>query len=263
MKPQNILIAYTSPTSKEQHLTLKEVSSVLRENNIGFVLISRDNLNDKITKSKDLIITIGGDGTFLKAASHVFDNTPILGVNSDPMHKEGFFLTATRKDFKRKFKAILLGKNKTRKLQRLEARIGNKKIPKLALNEFYVATEKPYLTARYYLKVGRIRERQKSTGILVSTAAGSHSWAKSAGGKPLPIESDRFEYVVREQYCGRITGKCRLRKGILSRNGKIEIEFEFGHGVIIADSWGTEYKFKAGEKVTIKQAKKPIMQAYF
>ena len=101
-------------------------------------------------------------------------------------------------------------------------------------------------------------ERQKSSGVLVSTAAGSYAWIKSAGGKELPLYSDDFEYIIREPYCGRTAAKCRLFNDILKKDEKIVIEFELGNGIIIADSTATEHKFKSGEKVTIKLSKKPL-----
>ena len=98
---------------------------------------------------------------------------------------------------------------------------------------------------------------------MVSTAAGSYAWVKSAGGKVLPLESDKFEYLIREPYCGRTAAKCSLTNSFLNKNEKIVIEFEIGNGVIIADSIEKEYKFKAKQKVTIKLSKKPIYSIYF
>lgn len=47
------------------------------------------------TRSKvdwaDVVVPIGGDGTFLLAASKILDNTkPVVGFNSDPTRSEGF-----------------------------------------------------------------------------------------------------------------------------------------------------------------------------
>lgn len=39
----------------------------------------------------DIVVPVGGDGTFLLAASKVRDNTkPVIGFNSDPQRSEGF-----------------------------------------------------------------------------------------------------------------------------------------------------------------------------
>ena len=41
-------------------------------------------------EERDLIFSLGGDGTFLKTASMIHDNTmPVLGVNTDPTRSVG------------------------------------------------------------------------------------------------------------------------------------------------------------------------------
>lgn len=38
-----------------------------------------------------MVVPVGGDGTFLLAASKVLDNAkPVIGFNSDPTRSEGF-----------------------------------------------------------------------------------------------------------------------------------------------------------------------------
>lgn len=45
----------------------------------------------------DVIIPIGGDGTFLAAASRVTDNKiPVIGFNSDPSRSEGYLCLPKR-----------------------------------------------------------------------------------------------------------------------------------------------------------------------
>jgi len=210
-----------------------------------------------------LVIAVGGDGTFLKIAHFIFDKTPVLGVNSNPKYKEGFFMVAEKKDFGKKFRKVLRRNYKIKKIQRLEAYVNNKKVSELALNEFYISSGKEYLTARYSLSLKGKRERQKSSGILISTAAGTNAWIKSAGGKILPLNSNKFEYLVREPYCGKITMKCGLVNGILNKNEKIGIVFEMGNGILIADSLSREYKFKAGQKIMIKMSNKPLYVVSF
>ena len=41
-------------------------------------------------EDRDVIFSLGGDGTFLKTASMIFDNPlPVLGVNTDPTRSVG------------------------------------------------------------------------------------------------------------------------------------------------------------------------------
>ena len=258
MRIRKVLLVYSKPTSKIQEATIDSAKKALEKNNVDYHACIREKLNKRVFKNKDLILAVGGDGTFLIASHYVFGKTPMMGINSDPSSKEGFFMNANKNDFGKKLKRVIDDKFKIKKLHRLEAYIGKKRIPDLALNEYYIASEKPYHTARYYLAARGKRERQKSSGVLVSTAAGSYAWVKSAGGKELSLYSDDFEYIIREPYCGRIAAKCRLFNDVLKKDEKIVIEFELGNGIIIADSTATEHKFKAGDKVTIKLSKKPL-----
>ena len=263
MKINNTLVVYAKPSNKQEKSTLQIVKNTLKKHKINYNSVNREKLNKNLFQNKDLIIAAGGDGTFLRASQFIFDKTPILGVNSDPRYKEGFFMTTVKKNFEEKFNRILNENYTIKKLRRLEAYIGNNKVSELALNEFYVASEKQHHTARYFLNVRGKKERQKSSGILVSTAAGSNAWIKSAGGKILPLNVNKFEYLVREPYCGKITMKCSLVNGILNKNEKIEIVFESSKGVLIADSLSKEHKFQEGQKVIVKMSNKPIYLVSF
>ena len=185
----NILIVYTTPRTKEQKLSLDKIKRVMRKYDIKFNLANRNSLKKPQFRNKDLIIAVGGDGTFLRAA-HFINKQAIFGVNSDVKDKEGFFMKSNKRDFERKFGKILRGKIKPTKLQRLEARINNKKTEVLALNEFFIGPRKSYHAAKYVIKVGNRRERQKSSGVLAATPAGSNSWAKSSCGRTLPLSSN-------------------------------------------------------------------------
>jgi NAD+ kinase len=263
MKIDNVLVVYANPKNNAEKSTLELVKRILKKHEINYKDVHRGKLNRKLFQNKDLIITVGGDGTFLRASHFIFDKTPVLGVNSDPRYKEGFFMVSTKNDFEEKLQKILDNDCKIKKINRLEAYISNKKVSELALNEFYIASEKPYHTTIYFLNVRGKKERQKSSGVLISTAAGSHAWIKSAGGKILPLGSNKFEYLVREPYYGRTCAKCDLFNGILNKDEKIEIVFEVGNGILIADSLSKEHKFGTGKKVTIKMSKKPLYCSSF
>ena len=50
---------------------------------------------------------------------------------------------------------------------RLQATIG-KTVLEPALNEVFFGNEKPYRTTKYEISIGRLKERHKSSGVLVS-----------------------------------------------------------------------------------------------
>ena len=253
MNISNILIVYTTPRNKEQKLSLDTVKKVMRKHNVNFKVANRDNLKKNQFRDRDMVIAVGGDGTFLRAA-HFIGKQVIFGVNSDVKDKEGFFMKSSRINFEGKFREILSGRAKLRKLQRLEARINNKKIGTLALNEFFIGPKKSYHAAKYVIKAGEKKERQKSSGILVTTATGSYAWAKSCHGKTLPLSSTSYQFVVREPYQGKVFKNYKLKHEILKRNQKITIVSEMLDGVLVADSVGKEHKFKNGNKAIIKMS---------
>lgn len=251
MNLKNILIVYTTPRTKEQKSSLDIVKEVLKKYKINYKIANRDKLNKNQFKNKDLVIAVGGDGTFLRAAQFV-DKQFIFGVNADVKDKEGFFMKSDKNNFKIKFKKILKNEIKVRKLPRLEAYINNKRIKTFALNEFYIGARKSYHAAKYTIQINGKKERQKSSGILITTPTGSYAWAKSCCSKTLPLNSKNYQFVIREPYEGKVFKNYKLKYGILNRNQKISIISEMLDGLIIADSVSKEYRFKNGNKAVIR-----------
>ncbi|XP_058795973.1 NAD kinase 2, mitochondrial [Phymastichus coffea] len=65
----------------------------LKKQNIDFRIRDRHNIDIESIDWADLIVPVGGDGTFLLAANMIADNNkPIVGINSDPEFSEGFLL---------------------------------------------------------------------------------------------------------------------------------------------------------------------------
>lgn len=251
MKLRNVLVVYTRPTTKEYKISLNAVKKTLKKYRIKHNLANRDKLNEVQFHSHDFVLAVGGDGTFLRAAQFI-KGQMIFGVNADVKNKEGFFMQSNRKDFEGKFKRILNDKFAVKRLPRLEARINSKKIGSYALNEFYIGAKKGYHAAKYVIELDGARERHKSSGILVTTPAGSYAWAKAAYRKIMPLESKNFQFVVREPYEGNVFKNYRIRHGILGKNEKIKIISEMLDGVIVADSVGKEFAFKNGSKAIVR-----------
>lgn len=255
MKLNNILIVYTTPRTKEHKSTLELVKKILNTHKINYKLANRVRLSKARFKNKDLIIAVGGDGTFLRTA-HFIDKQLLFGVNADVKNKEGFFMKADKKDFEKKLKKIIKGNFKIKKLPRLEACINNKKIETLALNEFFIGSRKAYHAATYTIQVNGQKERQRSSGVLISTPTGSYAWAKSCYNKTLPLSSKNCQYVVREPYEAKLFKNYKLKYGTISKNQKVNIFSEMFDGVVVADSVSKEYDFKTGNKATVKPSNK-------
>ena len=244
MKIKDILIVYHEPTKS----VLTALEKFL-EKRAECVCCERTGLDEYLFRKKDLVIVIGGDGTFLRA-SHFVKDELIFGINPEPEKKEGFFTRAVKKDFMEKLERILDGRFKVTKLLRLEARINGKKVPALALNEFFIGSHRAYITLRYKLRIGRKEEEEKSSGIIVSTPAGSTAWNRSAGGGLLRFNDlERYQYIIREPYFGRVH-KPKMLHGILDKKLPIRITSE-GKGVLVTDSF-LEYPLKENALVEIR-----------
>lgn len=239
---------------QEHRSTLEAVQEELRALSVSFDLRQRYYL--KPIRGYDLVITIGGDGTFLETA-HFLEEGVMMGVNSAPSESVGFFCRANRSNFRRKIISILKDQHPLLVLSRLKLSIpGQKKIP-LVLNDILFANQNPASTARYLLSARRIREEQKSSGVWISPAAGSTAAIRSAGGRSLPIRSARFQYRVREPYQPR--GKrYRLRGGILSPREKVTIFSMIDDAAVYIDGPHLVYPVKRGWTITIKRSHSPL-----
>lgn len=252
---RNMLVVYTIPRTEEQKSSLDTVKSLLKKYKVNYGIANRDKLSIAQFKNKDLIIAVGGDGTFLRAAQ--FANKQLLfGVNAEVKDKEGFFMKSDKASFEAKLRNILNNDFQIRKLPRLEAYINNKKIDALALNEFFIGPRKSYHAAKYVIETGGKQERQKSSGVLVTTPVGSYAWAKSCCNRSscnntLPLDSEDYQFVVREPYEGNVFKNYKLIYGVLNKSQKISILSEMLDGILIADSVGKEYGLKNGSKATI------------
>src|SRR3989338_8954242 len=116
MELKRALIVYTKPKRREEKEVLDHIKETLKKYEIKYKARKREKLKEKFFKDKDLILAVGGDGTFLMASHGVLDKVPMLGINSDPTSKEGFFMNANKKDFEKKLKRIIENKFKIKKL---------------------------------------------------------------------------------------------------------------------------------------------------
>lgn len=241
--------------------TLNVAKKALQKNKVAASYVTRENeaAIRKGVAEADAVIVVGGDGTLLRA-SHFIEGTPALHISSSTDKNEAFFARATRKDANRKIRLLASGRYKVIRLLRLEAMLNGKKLPFKALNEIYAGSREAYHVSRYTLMIGKRKEEQKSSGILIATPAGSHAWVRSAGGVTLPLTAKKMEYVVREPYFGRLT-KPGMTKGVLSSNQSITLVskiWESHKGVVVIDSYKKEFEFKNGDRLVVKAARQPL-----
>jgi NAD+ kinase len=244
---------YVKDRMKQVHyrslLVLGHVKSVLKKYGLKFTLCT---LNRYRPCKFDLLISVGGDGTFF-AASHFVKTQPILGVNSDETTSVGVFTGATGSNFEQVLKNILKGTIKVQTLIRLKVSIGNRIIKEPVFNDILYTSDTPAVVSRYILDVDGKKEEQKSSGMWISTPAGSTGATLSAGGRPMPVDSKRMQFVVREPLS---FGGYKLTKGFAKKF--VKITSLCPHTRIWIDGLHVTYKVPPGFVVKITPDALPI-----
>jgi NAD+ kinase len=209
-----------------------------------------------VLAAADLVVSVGGDGTLL-AASHYVVGGAILGVNSAPGDSIGHFCGARARDFAGTLEAILRGARKPRALARLALVLDGRRLAELALNDVLVAHSIPAATTRYLLQVGGRVEEHRSSGIWISTGAGSTAGIRSAGGVVLPTSSRRVQFLVREllREPGR---RYRSSRGFLAPGRALTVVSKMTEGRFWVDGSRTEFRFPFGARLRVSSAAPPL-----
>ncbi len=198
----------------------------------------------------DLVVAIGGDGTFLQAARSV-SRVPILGVNSDPARSEAVFCAANRRTFPALCRRALDGRLRALSLYRLAVWLNGRLLPQRALNDVLVVHDDPATMSRYRLKIGRREEAQKSSGLWVATAAGSSSAVLAAGGKRLAWTVKQFQYRPRELYLGRLS-RAQLCGGVLPAGGQVEMTWLMRRGMAFIDGPHVRIPLQFADRIRVR-----------
>jgi len=238
--------------------TLEGVKAILKAEGLPLTFVLRDQLRrlKGVDRRFDLLVSVGGDGTLLDS-SHLVRKIPGLGVNSDPQRSVARFSGCTLETFQSVLKSYLEGKIRPVPISRLELWVNGRKCPWLVLNDLLVAALSPAGTSRYVLEVGRRGEEQMSSGVWISTAAGSTAAAFSAGGRVLPVASRDFQYVVREVYQKKF-GKRRLVKGTLKPGRSLEMVSYMKEGRVFVDGANLVLPFRLGDRLKVGVSREPL-----
>jgi NAD+ kinase len=239
---------------EENQRTLAAVCAALEALRLPYDSVYRGNLQS--TAGYNLLLTVGGDGTFLEVARATAD-TPILGVNSDPQRSTAFFCAAERRNIQQRLEALLAGTLSEVRLARLQASINDIPLPHLALNDLLLAHANPAATTSYILHLGTINEPQKSSGLWIATAAGSTAAIRAAGGRVLPLRSRKLQYLVREPYFGD-GHRYQLLKGLVTPGTPLRVTSRMRRGRLFVDGPHLRHALGLGDVLTVTTAAAPL-----
>lgn len=139
-------------------------------------------ISDSLSPDVDLIICIGGDGTFLEAIHHFdFPEVPIIGVNTGHL---GFFQEIMPEDLEDFIRSYREGRYSLQTMQTVKAVVSSGGMTReyLGLNEVIISTASSYLVHLNISIGGSFIEKFSGDGVLISTPAGSTAYNYSLGG---------------------------------------------------------------------------------
>ena len=248
-----ILVVYNEKQSEIHLNTVKRVKDILKNKLKAAIIV--ENLDKSYFKDIDLVITIGGDGTFTRTANYL-NQEYILGINSEPEFSEGALLSINENELTF-LEEVLKGEFKTISRQRAKTILNGQELKELALNEVYVGAASQFHSSRYIIKYKESQEEQRSSGVIISTGSGSHAWYKSAGGVPFAYDSKELRFIVREPYFGKKVFKPKILHGHIEEKEYLEFESKRTFGGIISIDMKS-YEFNNDDCVRIELSDKPL-----
>lgn len=213
------------------------------------------------------VVVLGQDGLVANTAKYV-RGLPIIGVNPDPARYDGvllpFQVSEARKCVQRVLKDSAVVRTVT--LGRADLNDGQSL---LAFNDFFIGCQS-HGSARYRIEQGPRSERQSSSGVIVSTGAGSTGWLSSVYNMVKGFSSSREDeldpstmgweerslaWVVREPFKSKVT-EANMVVGKIDEGVSLGIESLMPErGVIFSDGIEADaLEFNTGSIVTIRVA---------
>lgn len=203
------------------------------------------------------VVSVGGDGTLL-TASHFVRTGTLLGVNSAPRDSVGYLALARRATIPKTLAAIAAGELRPVPVTRLAVSVDGAALPEPVLNDVLFAHQHPAATSRYLVRLGRRSETHRSSGLWVSTAAGSTAGIRSSGGSIMPLRSQRLQFRARELY-RRKGVDFRLASGFLAPGTELVVESQMEAGWLYVDGSRVSYRFPFGARAEIRALREPLL----
>lgn len=261
---------------ENEHTVYQAALEQLRQDldfGVKCMVLDRSYLANFVFGPEDIVVTLGQDGLVANTAKYAL-GLPIVAVNPDPDRIDGILLPFGTRQAGAAVRNVLNQRAKYREVTMAEARLNDGQTI-LAFNDLFVGN-RTHVSARYRLEIKAGSEAQSSSGVLVSTGAGSTGWLSSvfnmaagvsamvAGGKserhsPLRMgwEDPRLMYVVREPFVSK-SSRASLVAGMIDAGEEAVVESQMPeNGVIFSDGIEADYlAFNSGAVARIAAAKR-------
>lgn len=238
----------------------RNLSTVLKNK-----IVERNFLPSFIFNANQVVITVGQDGLVANTAKYV-KQIPIIAVNPDPERFDGVLLPFTSEDFIGGIEKVLAQNYNSKLTSFAEAKLNDGQ-RLLAFNDLFIGATS-HVSARYKITHNHKTEEQSSSGIIVSTQAGSTGWLSSifnmsfgihkfiekdkSKKKYAKLKDNQLMFAVREPFASKRT-QVETAAGIITSQSKLVIQsFMPNNGLIFSDGIETDFlKFNSGAIATI------------
>jgi len=217
-----------------------------------------------IFSENNLIVVIGQDGLVANTAKYS-KGIPMVAVNPDKQRYDGILLPFDTSNFIGGVESVISNNYQSKTMRFAEAKLNDgQRI--LAFNDLFIGASS-HVSARYKISYNNNHEEQSSSGLIVSTPAGSTGWLSSifnmAYGvtslfeKDLKLKRPKLKdnellFAVREPFQSMRT-QTGITAGVIKNQNVLTIESLMPtNGVIFSDGIETDFlKFNSGSIATI------------
>jgi NAD kinase len=211
-----------------------------------------------------VIVVVGQDGLVANTAKYA-KGLPIVAVNPDKKRYDGVLLPFDTSDFIGGVEKVISNNFQSKTMRFAEAKLNDgQRI--LAFNDLFIGASS-HISARYKISYNNHSEEQSSSGLIVSTPAGSTGWLSSifnmAYGvtglfekdltpKKPKLKDDELLFAVREPFKS-IRTQTGITAGVIKERNSLTIESLMPtNGVIFSDGIETDFlMFNSGSIATI------------
>lgn len=231
-------------------------------------IVERSFVSSFIFSDNHLIIVIGQDGLVANTAKYS-KNIPIIAVNPDKERYDGVLLPFDTTTFIAGVENVLSNRYHSKTMRFAEAKLNDGQ-RLLAFNDLFIGASS-HVSAKYIISFNNIVEEQSSSGLIVSTPAGSTGWLssifnmsygitnmfeKNLKTKRPKLKENELLFAVREPFQS-IRTQIGITAGIIKTEHFLTIESIMPtNGIIFSDGVETDFlRFNSGSVATIGIAK--------
>jgi len=193
----------------------------------------------------DLILSIGGDGTILRALRAIVPGkVPVVGINLGNL---GFMTELKADEALDKLPRLLGGEGWIEERAMLEAELPSQGKTFQAVNDVFVGRRSLARLVQIESRVdGEILAAHRADGVIVATATGSTAYLLAAGG---PILYPEAKQIVFKPVCPHLAPDSAV---VLPPEAKIQLKVTCTHEAMLSIDGQVEVPLASGDEIRVR-----------